>query len=69
MTRKYKLALYILLLLGFTVVWNEYILFVLVLLRCQWPMLDDSHDTLKVMLLADTHLLGRHGHWFDAMRR
>ncbi|KAL8590572.1 hypothetical protein ACOMHN_011008 [Nucella lapillus] len=49
-----------------------------VLLQCTWPQLhtlsptdrgSDLVDT-KVMLLADTHLLGiREGHWFDKLRR
>lgn len=49
-----------------------------VLLQCTWPRLQASvagdwgggTGDLKVMFLADTHLLGnREGHWFDKLRR
>lgn len=50
--------------------------------KCGWPVLE-PHKTdssippttnderpVKVMFLADTHLLGfRRGHWFDKLRR
>jgi len=65
------------------VVYNEWLVYYFVLLRCQWPTLkvetndftfDDedgaASSQLRVMALADTHLLGsREGHWFDKLRR
>uniref|UniRef100_A0A0A9WS93 Metallophosphoesterase 1 homolog n=2 Tax=Lygus hesperus TaxID=30085 RepID=A0A0A9WS93_LYGHE len=59
----------------------EYLIYYFVLIQCSWPVLDprkadqtiepkDSNQMVKVMLLADTHLLGpKHGHWFDKLRR
>ncbi|KAG8258506.1 Metallophosphoesterase 1 [Homalodisca vitripennis] len=49
-------------------------------MKCHWPSLDTINEEpniavgdggeVKVMLLADTHLLGsRRGHWFDKLRR
>jgi hypothetical protein len=66
--------------LGLTslLVYNEFLVYYLVLLQCTWPVLDISESqyqdfaktSLKAMILADTHLLGsREGHWFDKMRR
>lgn len=48
--------------------------------QCGWPVLQKSNEDpniavseggeIRVMLLADTHLLGsRKGHWFDKLRR
>ncbi len=51
----------------------EYLIYFPVLWRCQYPELKshaEEDDVLKVMFLADTHLLGsRNGHWFDKLRR
>jgi len=63
--------------------YNEWLVYYFVLLQCQWPALNiDTNDftfddddgaassQLRVMALADTHLLGaREGHWFDKLRR
>jgi len=63
--------------------YNEWLVYYFVLLQCQWPTLnvetndftvnyDDGtvNSPLRVMVLADTHLLGiREGHWFDKLRR
>lgn len=36
--------------------------------QCHWPAKIDN--SVKAMLLADTHLIGPHrGHWFDRLRR
>nr|XP_029727045.1 metallophosphoesterase 1 homolog [Aedes albopictus] len=55
------------------VVFNEFIIYYLVLLECQWPgnvRSVNGQEPVRVMLLADTHLLGPiHGHWFDKLRR
>ncbi|XP_060680472.1 metallophosphoesterase 1 isoform X2 [Hemiscyllium ocellatum] len=45
-----------------------------VILRCDWPPLQEpqgsSAPVLKALFLADTHLLGAlRGHWFDKLRR
>jgi len=65
------------------VLYNEWLVYYFVLLQCQWPTLNvetndftfDDDDgaassQLRVMALADPHLLGsREGHWFDKLRR
>lgn len=59
------------------VVYNEWLVYYIVLTECRWPSLDRNTDNnlstsepLYVMILADTHLLGsRDGHWFDKLRR
>lgn len=49
-------------------------------MQCEWPILTpvtaeplieyNNEAPVKVMVLADTHLLGqRNGHWFDKLRR
>ena len=61
-------------------VYNEFLVYYIVLLQCHWPQLDDgradpditptSRLPLKAMIMSDTHLLGsREGHWFDRLRR
>ncbi|XP_059617275.1 metallophosphoesterase 1 homolog [Phlebotomus argentipes] len=50
----------------------EFIFYYIVIGQCSWP--DDTENgrdsPVKVMLLADTHLLGPYrGHWFDKLRR
>lgn len=56
----------------------EFLHYFVVLLQCTWPRLQASGtvglgsdpEDLKVMFLADTHLLGfREGNWFDKLRR
>ena len=59
----------------------EFVHYFVVLLQCSWPQLTRSdlpeqlggskeHRPLKVMVIADLHLLGwREGHWFDKLRR
>ncbi|RZC32189.1 metallophosphoesterase 1, partial [Asbolus verrucosus] len=58
----------------------EYLIYYAILRNCDWPELDPKNEDLtvektdyepvKVMVLADTHLLGsRKGHWFDKLRR
>jgi len=65
--------------LSILVFYNEWLAYYMVLLQCQWPSLDvttadftitESSTPLRVVILADTHLLGwREGHWFDKLRR
>ncbi|XP_075733928.1 per1-like protein PGAP5 isoform X1 [Rhipicephalus microplus] len=55
-----------------------FIIYYVVIGKCSWPHLtkrgsfvaQDEVEPLKMMLLADTHLLGpKRGHWFDKLRR
>ena len=52
----------------------EWLLYYVVIFQCSWPEIkpgqNSKHETLKVLLLSDTHLLGsQDGHWFDKLRR
>lgn len=58
----------------------EFIVYYVVQGKCEYPRLDktkedpsvvySNEEPVKVMVLADTHLLGsRNGHWFDKLRR
>ncbi|KAG5889919.1 hypothetical protein JTB14_010070 [Gonioctena quinquepunctata] len=58
----------------------EYLIFYVTQFNCSWPELTKENeeetidgtnaDPVKVMVIADTHLLGsRKGHWFDKLRR
>ncbi|XP_066872183.1 metallophosphoesterase 1 isoform X3 [Kogia breviceps] len=57
----------------------EFLIYYLVIFRCSWPAVKTSADAgglgtpepvLRVMFLADTHLLGTvRGHWLDKLRR
>ncbi|XP_018574985.1 metallophosphoesterase 1 [Anoplophora glabripennis] len=58
----------------------EYLVFFIIQRNCEWPELNPENEDptiaqtneepVKVMVIADTHLLGsRHGHWFDKLRR
>ncbi|XP_039279955.1 metallophosphoesterase 1-like [Nilaparvata lugens] len=58
----------------------EYVIYYVIMIQCWWPDLSPDHEDksiplrdgkeIKVMMLADTHLLGsRKGHWFDKLRR
>ncbi|XP_078609209.1 metallophosphoesterase 1-like [Branchiostoma floridae x Branchiostoma japonicum] len=66
--------------------YSEYVIYYIAIWQCSWPHLGlegaasvgpqkgrDStspHQPIRVMFLADTHLLGsRLGHWFDRLRR
>lgn len=50
----------------FVLFFDEYLIYYLVIRRCDWP----AQGRTNVMLIADTHLLGiRNGHWFDKLRR
>ena len=49
--------------------YNEFLVYYLVLWSCHYPNPNSNNDT-KIMVLADTHLLGsRLGHWADKLRR
>lgn len=55
----------------------EVFIYYVVIAQCSWPRLkkgrlagEGAVEPLKMMLLADTHLLGpKRGHWFDKLRR
>ncbi|KAF7281359.1 hypothetical protein GWI33_004842 [Rhynchophorus ferrugineus] len=63
----------------FVFLYCEYLIYYLVQMKCSWPTLDplnedisikQSDEAIKVMIIADTHLLGSlKGHWFDKIRR
>ena len=66
--RKKFLRLLSILCLG--LVYNEFLVYYLVLLGCSYPEPPLSSSASPVMILADTHLLGsRLGHWADKLRR
>ena len=53
--------------------YNEFLVYYLVLMLCRYPTPSSSSSSSSsspVMILADTHLLGsRLGHWADKLRR
>lgn len=67
--------------LAFILLFCEYLVYYIVLVQCDWPILKSQKEDLtihveamdtpvKAMFIADTHLLGsREGHWFDKLRR
>ncbi|EDO47325.1 predicted protein [Nematostella vectensis] len=65
------MAIFTLFVFGFC----EWFIYYIVLYQCSWPKLSpekptDAKGALRVMMLADTHLLGPiDGHWFDKLRR
>ena len=74
--KKLKLILFPFALVLITFLYNEYLIYWQVLLKCNWPesptstQADSQNKLYNIMLIADTHLLGsRHGHWFDKLRR
>jgi len=80
MSPPWKRLLFIVLGLFLLTLYNEWIVYYVTLLQCQWPQLDlettdytmedPSSEPLRAMVLADTHLLGtKEGHWFDKLRR
>ena len=54
-------------------IYNEFLVYYIVLSQCHWPTIvteQVNKNKIKVMILADVHLLGsREGHWFDKLRR
>ncbi|XP_044728877.1 metallophosphoesterase 1 homolog [Chrysoperla carnea] len=69
-------------LLSLLFLYCEYCIYYLVIFQCKWPKLNENNkelnvtvqnnddQPLKVMLLADTHLLGPiKGHWLDKLKR
>ncbi|XP_053570885.1 metallophosphoesterase 1 [Bombina bombina] len=73
-----KVNVFLLKCLGFLfaiVLFMEFLLYYVVIGQCSWPDIKGVADhntgsTLRVMFLADTHLLGEiRGHWFDKLRR
>uniref|UniRef100_H3DBK3 Metallophosphoesterase 1 n=1 Tax=Tetraodon nigroviridis TaxID=99883 RepID=H3DBK3_TETNG len=68
----------LILLLGFSFFYCEYLIYFPAILKCSWPGtgLGKSPDgrpvdpLVRAMVLSDTHLLGAvGGHWFDKLRR
>ena len=53
-----------------TFVYNEFIVYYLILYQCSWPdMATKPGAPVKAMFLSDPHLLGPTGHWWDRLRR
>lgn len=72
MHRRRRFLWPILLLVAFTILFNEYLIYyTTILFGCSWPIPYSTAATVShVAILADTHLLGRiKGHWFDKLRR
>eukprot|EP00123_Amoebidium_parasiticum_P010274 comp19999_c0_seq1/m.24474 comp19999_c0_seq1/g.24474 ORF comp19999_c0_seq1/g.24474 comp19999_c0_seq1/m.24474 type:complete len:553 (-) comp19999_c0_seq1:459-2117(-) len=68
-SRRWRLILFLMFLVPTTIFFCEYLLYYLVIAKCSWPETEDP-QSLRVMFLADTHLLGfRHGAWIDRVRR
>jgi len=58
----------LLLLAALALLYNEYLVYYLVLSTCPAPA--PAPATVTAMVVADTHLLGRrNGHWWDKLRR
>ena len=69
MKRWKKAAIPLAILLG-TFVYNEFIVYYLILYQCSWPgMAGKPEAPVKAMFLSDPHLLGPTGHWWDRLRR
>lgn len=71
-------ALLLILLVGGSFFYCEYLIYFPAILKCAWPetRLRQSPDerpadqVVRAMVLSDTHLLGAvGGHWFDKLRR
>ncbi|KZS21114.1 metallophosphoesterase 1 isoform X1 [Daphnia magna] len=55
---------------GLVFFYCEYLIYFFVQSSCDWPKLPQSNQSLRALILADTHLLGPYrGHWFDKLRR
>lgn len=72
---RWMVALLLILLVGGSFFYCEYLIYFPAILKCAWPKsksaegrADDS--VVRAMVLSDTHLLGAvGGHWFDKLRR
>ena len=65
-----KHAQRILVITSLALIYNEFLVYYLVLSSCHFPPPPLGADPVRAMILADTHLLGaRNGHWFDKLRR
>jgi len=73
MRRVRRLLKTVLVLSTLGIVYNEFLIYYLVLWQCNYPLQSattSTRATVTAMVLADTHLLGpRNGHWFDKLRR
>ncbi|XP_031618704.1 metallophosphoesterase 1 homolog [Contarinia nasturtii] len=64
----YRTVFIMFIIVGATFLYNELLLNFVVLNQCQWP--NKLNDSVRAIILADTHLLGPfNGHWFDKLRR
>lgn len=81
MKRRHKSLMKLTILLPSLIFFCEYAFYYLIIFQCSWPKLEEtaedssiipkeSEESLKVLFIADTHLIGPiHGHWFDKLRR
>ncbi|VDM50326.1 unnamed protein product [Toxocara canis] len=72
MRRRRRLLVPVVVLVAFTLLFNEYLIYyTTVLFGCSWPTpYNTATSVSRIAIIADTHLLGRiRGHWFDKLRR
>lgn len=68
-------ALLLILLVGGSFLYCEYLIYFPAILKCAWPASKSAEGrsddaAVRAMVLSDTHLLGAvGGHWFDKLRR
>lgn len=68
-------ALLLILLVGGSFFYCEYLIYFPAILKCAWPQGQSAEGRadgteVRAMVLSDTHLLGAvGGHWFDKLRR
>ncbi|XP_046552964.1 metallophosphoesterase 1-like [Haliotis rubra] len=63
---------------GLLLFYCEFLHYYVVLFQCTWPQVNNEmfdrtlppkFHPLRVMVIADTHVMGPHAHWFDRLRR
>jgi len=65
----WKRAAQLLSILVCTLVYNEFLVYYIVLSNCRWPHGLSQTESTHAMLISDPHLLGPTGHWWDRLRR
>lgn len=79
----WTVALLLVVLLGGTFIFCEYLIYFPTIFKCSWPAVSHGRGendmdgpgggdsgAVRAMVLSDTHLLGAvGGHWFDKLRR
>lgn len=68
--KRWRKAAVVPLMLLSAIIYNEFLVYYLVLYQCSWPDLNSIDDSqVKAMFISDPHLLGPRGHWWDRLRR